>query len=116
MEADRYGYELTTPSPAADGGALEAFERVIVEDDAFALAHAGRARLLYLRGHGGEARVEADRARALVASERERSHVEVLATMITGDAIGALQRIRAHVARFPRDAFAISSPPPTCSD
>ena len=90
MQGDRYGYELTTPSPAApaawregadrflaaDGGALEAFERAIVEDDAFALAHAGRARVLYLRGRNGEARVEAERARALVAngSERERSH------------------------------------------
>ena len=30
-----------------------------------------------------------------------------LATMIAGDAAGALQRIRAHVAHFPRDAFAL---------
>ncbi len=123
MQTDRYGYELTTSSPkaaaswgdgtdrflAADGGALEAFERAIAEDDGFALAHAGRARVLLLRGHAAEARSEATRAHQLAATatERERSHVDVLATMIEGDAAGALARIRAHVARYPRDAFAL---------
>ncbi len=123
MHTDRYGYALTTSSSlasaawgdgadrflAADGGALEAFERAISADDAFALAHAGRARVLQLRGRGPEARSEATRARQLAAgaTERERSHVDALATMIEGDAAGALARIRAHVARHPRDAFAL---------
>jgi tetratricopeptide (TPR) repeat protein len=123
MENDRYGYALTTSSAraaaswgdgadrflAADGGALEAFERAIAEDDAFALAHAGRARVLLLRGRGADARAGVARARELAAgaTERERSHVDVLATVIEGDAAGALARIRAHVARYPRDAFAL---------
>jgi hypothetical protein len=123
MRTDRYGHELTTSSLAAaqswsdgadrflaaDGGALEAFERAAAEDPGFALAHAGRARVLQLRGRAAEARAEADRARHLAAgaTERERSHVDVLATMIEGDAAGALARIRAHVARHPRDAFAL---------
>jgi tetratricopeptide (TPR) repeat protein len=123
MHADRYGLELTTGSPAAaacwcdgadrflaaDGGALEAFERAIVEDDAFALAHAGRARVLQLRGRTAEARASVARARGLVAraTDRERSHVDVLATLIGGDSAGALALIRAHVRRYPRDAFAL---------
>ncbi len=123
METDRYGYALTTSSPAAsaswnqgadrflaaDGGALEAFEHAIAEDEAFALAHSGRARVLQVRGRGVEARAEANRARELAAAatDRERSHVDALATMIEGDAPGALERIRAHVARHPRDAFAL---------
>ena len=123
MVHDRHGYELCTRSPAAaagwidgadrflaaDGGALEAFERAILADDAFALAHAGRARVLQLRGRMPEAREAVARARQLVAraTARERSHVDVLAAMIGGDAAGALERIRGHVARFPRDAFAL---------
>jgi tetratricopeptide (TPR) repeat protein len=123
MQTDRYGYELTTASAAAaaswsdgadrflaaDGGSLEAFERAIAEDAGFALARAGRARVLQLRGRAAEARAEATRSRRLAASatERERSHVDALATMIEGDGAGALARIRAHVARHPRDAFAL---------
>jgi tetratricopeptide (TPR) repeat protein len=123
MQTDRYGYELTTTSSAAcaswcegadrflaaDGGALEAFERAVENDEAFALAHAGRARVLQLRGRATDARAAVDRARQLAASatERERSHVDVLATLIHGDGDGALARIRAHVASYPRDAFAL---------
>ncbi len=123
MQTDRYGYELSTPSSgaaaswvdgadrvlAADGGALEAFERAIADDDGFALAHAGRARVLQLRGRAAEARAEATQARALAgsATDRERSHVDALATMIEGNGAGALARIRAHVTKYPRDAFAL---------
>ncbi len=123
MQIDRYGYGLTTSSAAAaaswiegadralaaDGGALEAFDRAIAQDDDFALAHIGRARVLVLRGRTSEARAEASRARQLaeLATARERSHVDALATMIEGDAAGALARIRAHVAEYPRDAFAL---------
>lgn len=123
MHTDRYGLPLSTRSAtaatswgegadrflAADGGALEAFERAIAEDDGFALAHAGRARVLQLRGKAQAARAAATRARQLAAgaTQRERAHVDVLATMIEGDAAGALARIRAHVARHPLDAFAL---------
>ncbi len=123
MQADRYGYELSTTSSAAaaswvdgadralaaDGGALEAFARAIAQDDGFALAHIGRARLLVLRGRTTEARTEASRARLLArgATARELSHVDALATMIDGDGAGALARIRAHVTRYPRDPFVL---------
>ena len=123
MLTDRYGYELSTRSSAAaehwadgadrflaaDGGSLEAFERAIAMDGDFALAHAGRARVLALRGAGAEARSEATRAVNLASSatSRERSHVEVIHDVTHGDGPGALARIHAHVKRCPRDAFAL---------
>lgn len=123
MLTDRYGYELSTRSSAAaehwvdgadrflaaDGGSLEAFERAIAMDGDFALAHAGRARVLALRGAGTEARSEATRAVTLAsgATSRERSHVEVIHNVAYGDSAGALARIHAHVKLYPRDAFAL---------
>ena len=123
MLIDRYGYELTTTSAAAakywvegsdrslaaDGGALDAFERSIAEDGDFALAHAGRARILSVKGFGHEARAGANRAMQLAANttQRERSHVGVMAALAHGDGAGALARIHKHVERYPRDAFAL---------
>ena len=110
MIFDRHGYPLTTASDAAagawvegadrflaaDDGVLAAFDRAVAADDDFALAHAGRARILALRGLVQEARHAADRARELAAhaTARERSHVDVIATVAHGDGAGALARIR----------------------
>lgn len=123
MPIDRYGYEMTTSSDAAaahwvdgsdrflaaQGGVLEAFEQSIAEDGDFALAHAGRARILTVWGFAAQAREAADRAITLGAgaTKRERSHIDIIATIANGDAAGALARIRSHVAVYPRDAFAL---------
>ena len=69
MFRDRYGLPLSTGSAAArdayveamdlflaaNAGAELAFARAAVEDPSFALAHAGRARALQMRGRGREA-------------------------------------------------------------
>ena len=123
MPLDRYGYELTTTSQAAaghwvegsdrflaaEGGVLDAFDRAIAADEDFALAHAGRARILTVLGLTQEARAAADRAVKLgaQATKREQSQIDVVATIAYGVAAGALARIREHVALYPRDAFAL---------
>ena len=123
MHTDRYGFELSTHSSAAaehwvdgadrflaaDGGALEAFEQAIARDEGFSLAHAGRARVLALRGAGAEARAASTRAVSLAsgATAREQSHVGVVHALTHGDSPGALARIREHVKLHPRDAFAL---------
>ncbi|MDF2463763.1 MAG: tetratricopeptide repeat protein [Ramlibacter sp.] len=123
MPVDRYGYELTTTSEAAashwvegsdrflaaEGCVLDAFDRSVAADADFALGHAGRARILTVLGSTKEARAAADRAVKLGANatKRERSQIEAVAAIAYGDAAGALERIRAHVALYPRDAFAL---------
>jgi hypothetical protein len=124
MPDDRYGLSLSTSSLtaglayiegvdrllSANAGAEERFDRALAADPGFALAHAGRARVLQLQARAAEARAAAERARALAggASRRERQHVEALALTVSGDAAGALTAIRAHLAEFPRDAMALS--------
>jgi tetratricopeptide (TPR) repeat protein len=123
MHGDRYGNELSTTSAAAahawtegadrflaaDADALAQFDRAIAEDDAFALAHAGRARVLLLYGRMSEARTSVEQALACAASAttRERKHIDIVAALAAGDANGALALIRTHVERYPRDAFAL---------
>ena len=69
MFRDRYGLPLSTGSAAArdvyveamdlflgaNAGAEQGFERAVLEDPSFALAHAGQARALQMRGRGREA-------------------------------------------------------------
>jgi len=98
MNRDRYDLPLTTASERAaahyrDGvdcmlsawhGAEDAFDKAIAEDPGFALAHIGRARLHQLNMEGGKARAMAAQARELAAgaSQREKSHVEIMAAVI----------------------------------
>src|SRR6202043_1252906 len=122
---DRYGLPLSTNSPEAaeayrDGidlmlsawpGAAEAFDRAIVADAEFALAHVARARIHSFYQQGEAARKEAAGARELVArrgTERERGHVETLALAVAGNLpAGPLSALR-HLERFPRDAVVMS--------
>jgi tetratricopeptide (TPR) repeat protein len=121
---DRYGLELSTGSPraaeaycrgldhalAAEAEAEACFREARLEDPGFALAHIAEARMLQFRARPAEAREAADRALQVVggATRRERQHVEAIATAVAGDPRGALEKVRAHVAEFPRDAFVLS--------
>lgn len=121
---DRYGLILSTTSPraaeaycrgldhalAAEAPAEACFREARTEDPGFALAHIAEARMLQFRGCLAEAREAAERARQVAsgATPRERQHVECIAAAVAGDARGALERTRAHVTEYPRDAFVLS--------
>src|SRR5262245_16821860 len=94
MEHDRLGLPLSTRSAAAAAayregmdlllsawpGADAALARAIEADEGFALAHAASARLHQVYARAAEARAAAAKARAAAAgaTERERSHVEIV--------------------------------------
>lgn len=94
-------------------GAAQQLDTAIRADPDFALAHAARARLHAIFGEGAAAKAAVERAAALVASrgtERERSHVDVLAHAVTGRSKEALARALDHVSRWPRDVIILSLP------
>jgi hypothetical protein len=124
---DRYDLPLSTDSELAAEryrtgidlllslwpGAGEALDEAIAADPDFALAHAARARLHAVSAQLTEARATIATAQALVArrgTERERSHVEVLALAINGQAPQALAGALAHTDRWPRDVVILSMP------
>jgi len=124
MNRDRYDLPLSTGSDRAaafyrDGidcilsawhGAEDAFDRAILEDSDFALAHIARARVHQLNAEGAEARAKAARARQLsaAASPRERGHIEIMAAAIEGQPKAALAGAERHLDEFPRDALVLS--------
>jgi tetratricopeptide (TPR) repeat protein len=121
MNRDRYDLPLTTVSDRAaasyrDGvdrilsawyGADHAFDRAIIEDPDFALAHIARARVHQLHMESAEARAKAAHARRLAATatRRERQHVDILAAAIEGQPRVALACAEQHLDEFPRDAL-----------
>jgi tetratricopeptide (TPR) repeat protein len=124
---DRYGLPISTASSeAAEAyrcgidlmlsswpGAAEAFERAIAEDPDFALAHIGRARIHSFYQQGDAARQRAAAARDLVrrrGTERERSHVDILALAVEGKSAAALASALQHLETWPRDAAVMSLP------
>jgi tetratricopeptide (TPR) repeat protein len=118
MLSDQFGLPATA-SPAAveaydravhgllgwDGATLDLFNRAVVADPGFALAHAGVAVCHFLDERFADARAAAERARAAAAtaSPREQGHVEALALLVGGRADLAETAMRAHLARHPRD-------------
>ena len=124
MLRDRYDNPISTSSSqardayvtgvdcllSANVGAEEAFRRAIAADPGFALAHISLARTLQLQGRGGEVKAPLADARTAVesASERERSHVDIYAKILEGKGAAALAAVRDHIARWPRDAMALS--------
>lgn len=122
MVQDRYGLRLSTASPEArdayvEGcdlllrmypGAAASFERAAAADPGFALAHAGRARVLQLRGDPAGAReaiAAAHGALAGGAPERDASHVAVFELLVAGKPAAAFEVLRRHLASWPRDAM-----------
>lgn len=121
MLRDRYGLPLSTESGAArdayvegmdlflaaNAGSEEAFARAALEDPSFALAHAGRARALQMRGRGREAAVAMADARSMAngCSSREAGHLNALGLLIDGDGPGAYAAILSHLREWPLDAM-----------
>jgi Tfp pilus assembly protein PilF len=98
---------------AAWPGAAEALDAAIHDDPEFALAHAARARLHAISAETPQARAVIASAEGLVAqrgSERERSHVSVLALAINGQAAKALKSALAHIDAWPTDLLIFSLP------
>ncbi len=94
-------------------GVDEALDEAIADDPDFALAYAARARLQAVRADIGAARQTIAKAGELSlrrGTERERSHVAVLARAINGPAPQALEMALAHLDRWPRDALILSLP------
>lgn len=121
---DRYGLALSTSSAraaelysrgldhalAAEAPGEACFREARQEDPGFALAHIAEARLLQFRGKMPEALAAMKRAQDVVggANSRERKHVAVLSTAISGGSDAALAGVREQVAECPRDAFILS--------
>jgi hypothetical protein len=124
MFEDQYGLPLSTTSAAARDAYIEgtnlllnagagpqrAYERAIAADRAFALAHAGRARALFLAARIPEARNAAAEARALASRlpQRERINAEVVFLTVEGAAPQAYALAREHLKGHPRDAMVLA--------
>ena len=118
---DRYGLPLTTNSQTAlahyaegldlalsqNFGAEDAFARAIEADEGFALAHAGKAFLDFLRINVPEARAGAETAVKLSSglSRRERSYVGVVSKFVNGHNHDATAAVHEHLKEFPVDAL-----------
>lgn len=124
MLADRYGLDLSTASAAVRDdyvratdlaltfypGGLEAYDRAIAAEPRFAMAHAGKAQVLMRQGDVVPARAALAAAKdaAEGISERERSHIAFFDLVFAGQTDAAIAALRAHFARWPRDALMVS--------
>ena len=125
MLTDLYDLAVSTSSPAARDayvqgclakltmhpGAIEAFDRAIEADPAFALPHAARAHALLERGDVAGARASIARATDLATGlpEREASHVAYFAALVRGDTEAALAALPVHLDAWPRDALVLGT-------
>lgn len=124
-QPDTYGLPLSTESDEAAAlyregvtlmlsawpGAAEALDAAIDADPDFALAHVARARLHSIRSEAAKARSRIAIAREKrVQTEREASHVAVLALTLDGKSQEALASALAHAERWPRDTIILSLP------
>ena len=125
MLRDRYDLPLSTGSSAARDayvqgceskltmhpGAIEAFDRALLADPAFALAHVARAHALLERGDVAAARQSMASAHAFTAglSAREASHIAFFARLVAGEADAALAALRTHLDAWPRDALVLGT-------
>lgn len=98
---------------AAWTGAAEALDEALLADPDFALARAARARLYAMRAQISKARTEIEAAQEVVArrgTQRERSHVGVLALALSGQSAKALDAALAHADLWPHDTVILSLP------
>ena len=118
---DRYGMPLTTNSQTAlahyaegldlalsqNFGAEEAFARAAEADEGFALAHASRAFMEFLRIAVPEARASAEAAVKLSSglSRRERGYVDVVSKFVNGQNHAASAAVHEHLKEFPLDSM-----------
>ena len=124
MLTDRYGLSVSTTASAArdayvaacdlvlesQPGAIAAFDRAIAADPRFALAHAGKARVLQLRGEMPAARASMAAARdaAQGLPAREASHIAWFDLVIGGQGEAAIAAAKTHLASWPRDAMVLA--------
>jgi tetratricopeptide (TPR) repeat protein len=125
MLKDRYDLALTAASAAARDayvkasdlaltfypGAIEAYDRAIAADPAFAVAHAGKAQVLLRRGEVTAAREALAAAKGLASgvTEREASHIAFFDLVFAGRIEAAIDALYAHLAAWPRDALVVAS-------
>ena len=125
MLTDHYDLPLSTTSPAARDayvqgcglkltmfpGAIEALDRAIAADPAFALAHAAKAHALLERGDAAAAQDTIAKANALAANlpPREASHIAYFSLLVAGDSEAALAALPAHLSAWPRDVMVLST-------
>ena len=121
---DRYGLEVTTPSPRAAehfqegvdrllayrAGAADSFAAALQADDRLAVAHAAAGMVAAVLGDAAAARASAAQARETVAgaTRRERQHVEAVSALLAGETARGLALVDEHVAEFPRDALLVN--------
>jgi len=100
MLTDRYGLGLSTAAAAAQDayvqasdraltfypGAVEAYDRAIAADPAFALAHAGKAQVLLRQGDAAAARSDlaATKGETTSLSDRVASHIGFFDSVLAG--------------------------------
>ncbi|MBL8703250.1 MAG: hypothetical protein JNM30_00320 [Rhodospirillales bacterium] len=98
---------LLTAAPDPEAQLLQA----VAIDPGFALAHAGLARCHQVQARVPEARDAIAQAIALArdGTPREQGHVAVLSLAINGKGAAALDRLKAHLGDFPRDAVPLSA-------
>lgn len=94
-------------------GAGDELDTAIEADPGFALALAARARHHAIHAQPAQAReriAAAVQAVERAGTERERSHVEIVALAIGGRSSEALERALAHAERWPRDVIILGMP------
>jgi tetratricopeptide (TPR) repeat protein len=125
MLTDRYGLALATTAASArdayvDGsdlaltlypGAAAAYDRAIVADPDFALAHVGKAQVLMRQGQVAAARAALSAAKLVAAglSEREASHLAFFDLVFAGQTDAAIGALHEHLAAWPRDALVVAN-------
>jgi tetratricopeptide (TPR) repeat protein len=125
MLTDRYGLFLSTMSTSArdayiEGcdlaltfypGAVQAYDRAVIADPGFALAHAGKAQMLIREGNIAAARAALAAARDVTTSlsEREASHIALFELMLAGRTEAAIAALYKHLEAWPRDALVVAS-------
>jgi tetratricopeptide (TPR) repeat protein len=125
MFADRYDLAVSTASAAARDayvkgcdlaltfypGASEAFDRAILADPSFSLAHAAKAQVLMREGNVPAARAALATAKDLATglSEREAGHIAYFDLAFAGQTDAAIDALYAHLAAWPRDALVLAT-------
>ena len=124
-EDDGYGLSLACSAEAAahyrrgvelmflsQPGADAAMGAAVAADPCAALAHGALGRIHQMNGDrpASMAAIAAARAAAAGASERERSHIEVVGAGVEGKAPKSLALALEHLEKWPRDAVILSLP------
>ena len=118
---DRYGLPVTTNSQAAlahyaeglelalsqNFGAEEAFALAVEADEGFALAHAAKAFMEFIRIAVPEARASAEKAVKLSPglTGRERGHIDVVSKFVNGENHSASAAVHQHLKEFPLESM-----------